>query len=112
MISAWFMVTQGRGTPLPADATRELVLSGPYSYVRNPMAMGSFAQGIAVGLLLGSPLCTAYALTGAVGWNYLVRPWEEADMEGRFGEAFVRYRAHVPCWVPRLSPYDPANPIE
>ena len=74
LTSAWFMVLQGKGTPLPADCPRELVIAGPYRHVRNPMAMGSFAQGIAVGLFLGSPMVTAYALTGAVGWNYTVRP--------------------------------------
>jgi protein-S-isoprenylcysteine O-methyltransferase Ste14 len=107
LVSAWFMVTRGEGTPLPADATRKLVVAGPYRYVRNPMAMGSFAQGIGVGLFLGSPLATAYALAGAVGWNYLVRSWEEFDLERRFGASYKEYEKHVRCWVPNLQPYEP-----
>lgn len=104
--SAAFMVVKGEGTPLPADSARKLVVAGPYRYVRNPMAMGSFAQGVAVGLFLGSPLVTLYALTGAVGWNYFVRPWEEMDLERRFGVEFVRYRDAVRCWIPRLRGYE------
>jgi protein-S-isoprenylcysteine O-methyltransferase Ste14 len=104
--SAVYMVAHGAGTPLPADATRRLVVRGPYRYVRNPMAMGSFAQGIAVGLYLGSPLVTAYALAGTVGWDLFVRPWEEYDLEQRFGEPYARYREAVRCWVPRLRGYD------
>ncbi len=104
--SAAFMVVKGKGTPLPADATRELVVAGPYRYVRNPMAIGSFAQGVAVGLFLGSPLTTAYALIGATGWNYFVRPWEELDLARRFGRPYVRYRDSVGCWIPLLQPYD------
>ncbi len=104
--SAAFMVVKGQGTPLPADCTRELVIAGPYRYVRNPMGMGSFAQGIAVGLFLGSPFVTMYALIGSVGWNYFVRPWEELDLERRFGEGYVRYREGVRCWVPRLKGYE------
>jgi protein-S-isoprenylcysteine O-methyltransferase Ste14 len=109
LISAWFMVTRGEGTPLPADATRSLVIAGPYRYVRNPMAIGSFAQGVAVGLFLGSPLATAYALAGSVGWNYFVRPWEELDLERRFGAAYVAYKGSVRCWVPHLQPYEPGE---
>jgi protein-S-isoprenylcysteine O-methyltransferase Ste14 len=107
LTSAWFMVTRGAGTPLPVDATRSLVVAGPYRYVRNPMAIGSFAQGIAVGLFLGSPLATIYALTGSVGWNYFVRPWEELDLERRFGVPYIAYKESVRCWIPRLEPYEP-----
>ncbi len=103
--SALFMVARGHGTPLPADCPRELVVAGPYRYVRNPMAIGSFAQGIAVGLWLGSPLVIIYVLAGAVGWNYLVRPWEEMDLETRLGEPYMRYRDSVRCWIPRLKHY-------
>jgi protein-S-isoprenylcysteine O-methyltransferase Ste14 len=105
--SAAFMVVKGRGTPLPADSARKLVVAGPYRYVRNPMAMGSFAQGVAVGLFLGSPMVTLYALIGSVGWNYFVRPWEEMDLARRFGTEYVRYRDAVRCWIPRLRGYEP-----
>ena len=107
LVSAAYMVANGEGTPLPADSTRKLVIAGPYRYVRNPMAMGSLAQGFAAGLYMGSPLIILYTLAGTIGWNYLVRPWEELDMEKRFGEAFREYRAAVRCWVPTLSPYSP-----
>ena len=103
--SAVVMVWYGHGTPLPADATRDLVVAGPYHYVRNPMAMGSFAQGFAVAMFAGSPLIALYVLMGAVGWNYLVRPWEEFDLEQRFGEPYARYREAVRCWIPRTRAY-------
>lgn len=105
-ISAITMVAKGQGTPLPADAPRKLVVAGPYRYVRNPMAVGSFAQGIAVGLYVGSPMIVAYALAGTLGWNYSVRPWEELDLERRFGEPYARYRDAVRCWIPNLRPYE------
>ena len=105
LVSAAYMVAYGHGTPLPADCPRELVIKGPYRHIRNPMAMGSFAQGVAVGLMLGSPLVAAYALIGAVGWNYVVRPWEEMDLERRFGPPYAQYRDSVRCWIPRLRAY-------
>jgi len=107
LISAAFMVMHGEGTPLPADAPRRLVIAGPYRYVRNPMAMGSLAQGIAIALWRGSPLVGLYALAGVLGWNYLVRPWEEEDLTRRFGPPYRHYRDSVRCWIPRRRPYAP-----
>jgi protein-S-isoprenylcysteine O-methyltransferase Ste14 len=97
------MVTHGRGTPLPSVTARRLVTSGPYSFVRNPMAVAGILQGLAVGLILGSWLVVAYALTGSIVWNTLARPYEEADLRERFGEEFEAYRRRVRCWIPGIG---------
>lgn len=101
------VAVRGKGTPLPPDTARELVVSGPYAWVRNPMAVAGIAQGVAVGIWLGSPGVIAYALTGGVAWHLLLRPSEERDLEARFGEPYRRYRATVRCWLPRIGPYRP-----
>jgi protein-S-isoprenylcysteine O-methyltransferase Ste14 len=99
------MARRGDGTPLPLDATRRLVLGGPYAYVRNPMAMAGLGQAMAVGLALGSPLVLVYAGLGAAVWNWLVRPSEEADLARNFGEGYQAYCRAVQCWIPRWQPY-------
>ena len=106
LTSGLIMAIRGRGTPLPLDCTRELVVVGPYRYVRNPMAIAGLGQGAAVGLYLGSPSVLAYVLAGLLIWNFGVRPGEEADLEARFGEAYRAYRSRVRCWRPRLRAYD------
>lgn len=98
--AALTMSKRGGGTPLPSEMPNRLVISGPYRFVRNPMAVAGIAQGIAVGMLLGSWLVVLYALSGSLAWNALVRPHEEADLERRFGAAFEAYRMRVRCWVP------------
>lgn len=48
MLGLWtanVMVRDGRGTPLPLDTARDLVVSGPYRHVRNPMAIGGARPG-------------------------------------------------------------------
>jgi protein-S-isoprenylcysteine O-methyltransferase Ste14 len=102
--SAVVMSTLGEGTPLPSAMPHRLVVAGPYRWVRNPMAVAGIAQGAAVGLILSSWLVVLYAVAGAVVWNLVIRPHEEADLERRFGDEFDRYRAAVRCWVPRLRP--------
>lgn len=104
LCSAAVMSTLGGGTPLPSAMPNRFVLAGPYRVVRNPMAVAGIAQGVGVGLVLGSWLVVAYALAGAVVWHVAIRPLEEADLEARFGDEFRRYRAAVRCWVPRAVP--------
>jgi len=104
-LSGVIMAFAGHGTPLPFDCARELVLAGPYRYVRNPMAVAGLLQGVAVGIFLGSPAVALYALAGGPVWNYFVRPAEELDLLARFGDAYRVYQSEVPCWLPRRQPY-------
>ena len=105
------MAVYGEGTPLPTDCPRRLMIVGPYRHVRNPMAMSSLTQGLCAAVWLGSPLVTAYVIAGTLLWNFLARPWEEADLERRFGEPFRAYRRAVRCWLPRLRPYVPPQAV-
>lgn len=105
--SAAALSVKGDGTPLPAAMPNRLVIAGPYRWVRNPMAITSIAQGVAVGMMLSSWMVVAYAVAGAVVWNYAVRPHEEADLAAKFGADFERYRDEVRCWIPRLRPVAP-----
>lgn len=107
LASAWVLVRKGEGTPLPLATTRRLVVAGPYRYVRNPMALTGVGQMFSVGLTLGSPSVLLYAVVGALLWHCVMRPAEESDMVRHFGADFENYRRHVPCWIPRLTPYRP-----
>lgn len=100
LASAFFMVRDGAGTPIPLDQTNRLVISGPYSIVRNPMAIAGIGQGLCVAIFFQSLHLVVYALLGAIVWHVLVRPIEERDLESRFGEAFIQYRNSVRCWLP------------
>ena len=98
------MATVGRGTPLPIDTARELVTTGPYALVRNPMAVTGLSQGIGVALLIGSWAAIAYVVAGGLLWHVLVRPMEEAELEERFGESYRAYKQRVALWLPRRRP--------
>jgi protein-S-isoprenylcysteine O-methyltransferase Ste14 len=103
LTSAYFMVRYGEGTPIPVDQTNRLVLSGPYRYVRNPMAIAGLGQGLAVALLFLSLPLVVYCLLGGMVWHWVVRPFEERDMIERFGEPYRDYQKRVSCWIPRLG---------
>ena len=103
--AAWVMATAGRGTPIPFDAARRLVVVGPYRVVRNPMAVSAIAQSAGVALALGSPTSALIPPAGAFIWNQVIRPTEEEFLVDRFGDSYRRYQAAVRCWVPTLHPY-------
>lgn len=95
----------GKGTPLPLDHAKHLVILGPYAYVRNPMAVSGIGQGLAVSLFLGSPFVAIYALMGSAIWQVIFRPLEEDDLKKRFGEPYQEYMRAVKCWIPRFPAY-------
>lgn len=105
LMSAYVMSKIGRGTPLPLDAARNLVISGVYSHVRNPMAISGIGQGLAVALFLGSPLVAVYAMMGALIWQLIFRPLEEDDLRRKFGADYENYCSEVKCWIPNRKPY-------
>lgn len=100
--SAVVMAGKGLGTPLPVAAPARLVVSGPYRWLRNPMAVAGVLQALAVAVMLGSPAVALYAFAGAIIWQLVARPSEEADLAQRFGEDYRIYRTRVPLWVPRM----------
>ena len=103
--SGLVMATRGAGTPLPLDAPQHLVVSGPYAFVRNPMAIAGLGQGSSVAIGLQSVEVGVYVLVGIIIWNYFVRPEEESYMANTFGDAFLQYQSSVRCWLPRIKPY-------
>ena len=100
-------INVGRGTLAPWDPPQELVVSGPYCYVRNPMISGVLAIVLGEAALLGSCALAAWFLLFLLG-NAIYFPLsEEPGLERRFGEAYLAYKENVPRWLPRLTPWQP-----
>lgn len=99
-------VADGDGTPGPWDPPRNLVVSGPYRYVRNPMLTSVIVMLLAEALALGSLALLGWAIVFfAMNTVYFVFS-EEPGLERRFGAAYAHYKAAVPRWIPRLRPYE------
>jgi protein-S-isoprenylcysteine O-methyltransferase Ste14 len=93
----------GKGTLAPWDATRHLVVEGPYAHVRNPMITAVLAVLLGEAALFGSPALLIWsAVFFAINWVYFVLV-EEPGLERRFGDEYRAYRLAVPRWIPRRS---------
>jgi protein-S-isoprenylcysteine O-methyltransferase Ste14 len=92
---------EGRGTPAPVAPTEELVITGPYRWLRNPMYLAVVAVIIGQALLLRQASLLIYAAVVAAAFVAFVKLYEEPVLTERYGEAYRRYRASVPGWIPR-----------
>jgi protein-S-isoprenylcysteine O-methyltransferase Ste14 len=103
----WFFGKIGRGTLAPWNPPQHLVVVGPYRYVRNPMISSLLFVLLAEALLFGSlPLVGYFAAVFLLNSIYFPLV-EEPGLEKRFGEEYIRYKQHVPRWIPRLTPNSP-----
>lgn len=96
---------QGLGTPAPVFPTEHLVVKGFYRYVRNPMYVSVVAVLLGEALFLGS---WGIAIYGACAWlvvHLFVIAYEEPTLRRTFGAEYEAYRANVPRWIPRLTPW-------
>jgi Putative protein-S-isoprenylcysteine methyltransferase len=97
--------TIGYGTLAPWSPTQKLIVEGPYKYCRNPMISGVFFMLVGEGLMLYSVniliWAVAFFLINTVYFIFV----EERDLLQRFGSDYLKYKKHVPRWIPRLTPY-------
>ena len=82
---------------------KELTVSGPYQYTRNPLYLGNLIIGAGVGIAARS-LPVAGILVVYFLLFYPVIIMKEKDRMSRlFPDAYRTYRAFVPLFVPRIG---------
>lgn len=85
-----------------AQQTRSLATTGPYSYVRHPQYVGFIL--VMFGFLLQWPTILTLAMFPVLTVMYVILARsEEQDAIAEFGEAYTRYAAEVPGFIPKPS---------
>lgn len=96
-------IFRARGTPLPVMPTQTLLVSPPFDRTRNPMSFGALTFYLGVAVLVGSLSSLVIAiLLAALLITYLKRV-EEGELEARFGQAYLEYKARTPFLIPRVG---------
>ena len=101
--SARRFVFVGQGTLMPTVPTEHLVVSGFYRYVRNPMYVGVLVALAGEAVLFERRAMVVYS---AVVWlviHLFVFFYEEPTLIRRYGEEYLRFKRHVPRWLPRMT---------
>jgi protein-S-isoprenylcysteine O-methyltransferase Ste14 len=93
-------VTGGVGAP-------EVIVAGPFAYVRNPLYVGNMLTYIGIGIMSNALvpwLVVGAAVYFAFQYSQIVR-LEEEFLDGRFGEPYREFKRNVPRFIPRPTPY-------
>jgi protein-S-isoprenylcysteine O-methyltransferase Ste14 len=104
-IALWSVFTFasiGRGTPAPFDPPRQLVIQGPYHFVRNPMYIGAGIALVSAALFYESLLLLGFAGLSFLVTHAFVVWYEEPTLRRTFGQEYEAYCRHVRRWWPRV----------
>ena len=99
----WDFAVFGRGTPLPLDAPKKLVIRGLYRYSRNPMYVGVLMVIFGWAAMFGSTSLLLYALCVGTCFQLFIILYEERRLKVEFGEQYIEYCSKVGRWLPRLD---------
>src|SRR5215471_10023766 len=96
----------GLGTPAPIAPPSRLVVTGFYRRVRNPMYVALLIVLSGEALLFADVRVFYWALIFWAACHLFVLGYEEPTLKRKFGPEYDAYRANVPRWLPRLTPWN------
>lgn len=96
-------IKRGNGTIAPWDPTKNLIVTGIYAHVRNPMHIGVFLILTGESITVGSTALAIWTLLFILSNLLYVPLVEEQKLAERFGDQYLMYKKNVPMWIPRLS---------
>ena len=91
----------GKGTPAPWSPTKNLIVQGPYKYVRNPMISGVLLVLTSEALILNTICIFYWAIIFFIINCIYFKLFEEKQLEKNFGQSYLEYKKNVPMWLPK-----------
>lgn len=76
-----------------------LLLGGLYGRSRNPIYVGVLILWLGWALFYGSVALAVAFIAVLLIVTSIVVPWEERELETRFGESYLEYKRSVPRWI-------------
>lgn len=92
----------GKGTAAPWAPPKQLVVAGPYKYVRNPMITAVLSILLAESLIFNSLEIFCWFIFFLIINSIYFPLVEEKQLKERFGEEYLEYMKKVPRWLPKF----------
>lgn len=89
----------GKGTPVPINPPKRLVISGIYRFTRNPMYLSVLSILEGYFLFFGHLLLLFYPFLIAIFFNLFILFYEEPVLKKKFGERYIKYCKETPRWI-------------
>jgi protein-S-isoprenylcysteine O-methyltransferase Ste14 len=85
----------------------EVIVAGPFAYVRNPLYLGNIFLYLGVGVMSNAlfPWLLLVAAFYFVFQYYHIVVLEEEFLRSTFGDSYKDFAKNVPRFLPRLIPY-------
>jgi len=99
----WGFAVRGKGTPLPLDPPKKLVVEGPYRVVRNPMYWSVASVMLGEAAVFHSAALAQSAAGFFVIASLFTLSIEEPALKLKFGTEYEEYCRRVPRWLPRFK---------
>jgi len=93
------------GAPFAVALTQKLTADWLYAWTRNPMVLGTLTFLASLGIWYQSTLFVVWVLVLVTpAWLFFVKVFEERELEIRFGESYLEYKAKTPMLFPQHRP--------
>lgn len=100
-VSSLWLVIIGKGPFVEFDPPKEFVATGPYRWMRNPIAAMLLLTVLGEAVFFGSPGILTLFVLGMPLAQLQVTQIEEPRLRKRFGKSYEEYCRTVPRWLPR-----------
>lgn len=95
------LALRGLGAPFAIALSQRLALDWLYAWTRNPMVLGTLFALVSMGLMFRSLFLVLWALLVASALIFMLKAYEERELELRFGDSYLEYKRRTPFLWPR-----------
>ena len=99
----------GKGTPIPFDPPKQLVTTGIYAYLNNPMQSSLVASLLLWSFYLGNSIALGLALSAFIYSIGFARWSESVELQKKHGANWQDYQRATRAWFPTFLPLPQAQ---
>jgi len=89
----------GKGTPVPINPPKRLVIKGLFKYTRNPLYVCHLTILLGEFFVFGRILSLVYLGLMVISFHLYVIKLEEPELRIKFGKSYLNYLEKVPRWL-------------
>jgi len=104
LLRMWAVSHGGKSAQVCRPHTLELITTGPYAFIRHPVAVANLLIGVGLIFLSDAFPLTILLLALFALHHGVVIPAEEELLKEKFGEGFLTYYESVPKYIPLAVP--------
>lgn len=99
VISCYYFIFYGKGTPSPLDSPEKLITEGIYKYTRNPMYLSGILMVLGEAIFFESFMILLYSFLLFLVYHFFIVFYEEPHLMKKYGQIYEEYMKRTPRWI-------------